>query len=187
MPEERDEISEIPILMQQINKNLEGIAEFRKKLSETLAAVSKKMEALEKKIEGLERGGGKIDMTPIENKQKELEKEIEMIEATIENLDKNTKEHTHKDLQESIQKVDKFTKEDNKFIEAMHNELKSHSKDTEIKLREMDRMFAARDTETMQIQDGFAKSIDNIEQEIQQTSKFRNAFKAFIKAVLEEE
>jgi chromosome segregation ATPase len=164
--EETDEAEKITTLMSQINQNLEGIGELRKRFNEVLEAVGSRMDTLEKRIEGIQTGGIAVDIAPLEDKLKAVEEHIEKLE---------TKEHTHKDLQESIEnavmyteKTEKLAQEDNKFLQGTYTEMKEHIRNTDERLKEMNKQI-------------MKTSMDN-----EKTNRFRLAIKNFLKVVTED-
>jgi chromosome segregation ATPase len=172
MPREKDELEEVATLMGQLNKNLEGIGEFRKRFSEVLEAVGKRMDVLEARIEGIQTGGVALGTADQEERLKTIEKEIEMTQVALDKI--QTKEHIHKDLQESIEnavnyteKVEKLAKKDNKYMEALDIELKSHIADTEERIKDL------------------GKEIGKVSAEAHKGSKLKEALRELIRLVSE--
>lgn len=171
--EEADEVLRVTKLMEQMNKNLEGIGDMRKRFNEVLEAVDSRMKTLEIKIDNLGTEGIALGTADQEDRFKTIEKELEMTQVAMEKLE--TKGHIHKDLQESIEntvnyteETEKLAKEDNKFMEGMYTEMKEHITNTEEKLKEFNKLIAKNSTEN------------------EKTNKFRLALKNFLNVVLEE-
>jgi primase-polymerase (primpol)-like protein len=190
--EDEQEVNRVIELMEKMNKGLDGVTALRNKFNEVLEAVHARIEVLEKRIETIPSGQASGESLSISDERlKVIQKEIEMtqqalekhshgealdeikdsLEALEEKVDeiKKTKaqEHSHTDLQESIKKVEKLAKDDNKFMEGMYTELKDNIKNNDQLFRE------------------FNKQLAKISKETEQSSRFTNALKTFLKTIME--
>jgi chromosome segregation ATPase len=160
---QEEQIDEIAAMLGQVDRVIQDLIRYKKVIEESLNAFNGKISELETKLSRIEARPAGVAAAPIDEetlgKIKENTKDLEMLATIADELNKkitewdkmflvaNTETMQIQDgfakaldrIEQKAEKAHKLANEDNKFMEGMHHELKDHIKETDSRIREMDK------------------------------------------------